>query len=128
MQSDWIIPLPPTAEAQAASGASKKAVGIYPCINNNHCEQFLVVKVSNNGRPYGTCSRQEISSKGCTREVKGLAVDVPEQTYAAYQTALKTVEELVAVPDTYKRHLEAEWNRYNEQEAKDANSSPQITA
>ncbi len=124
MNRNWIIPLPPGSEASAAKGHSKQAVGFYPCINaNNHCEQYILVKLDNKGRPYGTCSKQEITTKGCIREVKGLGVDAPEQSFAAYQEALKVVDALCPIPDSYKLFLEREWQVFNQREVADENIS-----
>jgi len=121
MLSDWLIPLPPDATAPAARGDTKQAVGLYPCINKGHCGEFILIKLDNRGCPYGTCSPEEVTVKGCRkRSVKGAPEDIPPQTYEAYQAALERVQALHTVPDSYVRYLEAEWNRYNKGRAADA--------
>ncbi|WP_417449535.1 hypothetical protein [Kordiimonas sp.] len=124
MLSDWLIPLPPNATAPAARGNTKRAIGIYPCINGGHCDQFVLVKLDNRGCPYGTCSPEEVTVKGCRkRAVKGAPEDIPPQTYEAYLAALERVQELKGVPESYVRYLDAAWERYNREEATDASDS-----
>jgi len=124
MNKAWLIPLPPGSEASAARGETKRAVGIYPCINDGHCDQFILVKLDNKGHPYGTCSPHEVNIKGCkTRKVKGAPEDVPEQTYTAYQDALKQVQELTDIPDSYTRYLENAWANHKPEEAQHENIS-----
>ena len=126
MHNKWIIPLPPGTEASAAKGETKQAVGLYPCINDGRCEQFILVKLDNKGFPYGTCSPHEVNVKGCrVRSVKGSRDDIPPQTYGAYQTALATVQDLKPIPDAYVRYLEHAWSNHKPEEVEHEGDSPQ---
>jgi hypothetical protein len=124
MNRAWLIPLPPAAVATAAKGETKRAVGLYPCINDNQCDQFILVKLDNKGHPYGTCSPHDINIKGCrVRSIKGAPDDVPEQTHAAYLDALETVQSLTDIPGSYLKYLEHAWATYEPEEAADENIS-----
>lgn len=125
MQSDWVIPLPPDAEASAARGDTKRAIGLYPCINNGHCSEFILIKLDAKGFPYGACSSDQITFRGCKkRSVKGAPEDIPPQTFEAYQAALERVQGLVPIRECYTRYLENRWNEYNERGGDHADERP----
>lgn len=118
MKTSLIIPLPPGTEGQAASGLSKAAVGLYPCLNDGDCIEYFVVKIDSNGCPYGNCSKRERLGGACGRKGPvGLPKDAPIQTYEEYQKQLAIVLEGFPMPPVYKLYLEREWQVYNEREA-----------
>ncbi len=126
MHKQCVIPLPPDAVATAAKGETKQAIGLYPCINDGACPEYILIKLDNSGNPYGTCSPHEVNVRGCSkRRVNGAPEDIPPQTYEAYQTALETVQELKPIPDVYLRHLENAWAKYIPEEVDHEGDSSQ---
>lgn len=120
MKTSLIIPLPPGTEGQAAKGESKPAVGLYPCMNDGVCGEYMLVKLDTQGRPYADCSKKEITGKGCTRKgPKGLPEDVPPQTFGDYLARFDAVTAAFPMPTPYRLYLEREWQAFNEKEAAD---------
>jgi len=113
MNKDLIIPLPPGMHEGDFEGKSKAAVGFYPCINKDRdCTEYLLVKIDNHGKPYANCKRGEITARGCTRSVKGIQSDVPDQTFESYEKAVAYVSGEWPMPDVVARYLDEAWRSY----------------
>lgn len=113
-----IIPLPPSTKVEDTRGLTKKAVGLYPCINAFSCGEYVLLKLNNAGSPQGFCSAKEITVCGCKRKAEGIAEDIPEQTFEIYQKRLEEVTADWPMSDPYRQYLEQAWATYNqEQEA-----------
>lgn len=117
MNPDWIIPLPPGATYPAATGESKPAMGLYPCLGG--CGQYGIVKLDNGGSPYAACSRAEITHKGGCGRVYGKKSMIPEASEAVYQERLALLSDSLPIPEEYSRFLSSAWNRYSESEGQD---------
>lgn len=106
-----IVPLPPGSTAFAATGETKEAVGLYPCLNQ-HCEEWALVKVDNKGCLYVQCSRKEITISGCGSQAKTDGHGRPDQNADTYQQQLETVTQAFPMKDSYRRYLENAWEQY----------------
>jgi len=115
IKSSLIIPLPPSATAEDAKGITKRAIGLYPCINDGTCTEYALVKINGFGNPQAFCSAKEITINGCKRHVDGIGEDIPPQTFETYQERLKTVTEIWPMSETYQQYLAREWDTFNQQ-------------
>lgn len=111
LKSSLIIPLPPGSTAPAATGESKPAVGLYPCIGDD-CGEYSIVRLDNKGRPYLRCSAKDITINGCKRGADGVPADVPLQTLEVYSDRLTQITESWPMAEPYRHFISAAWNDY----------------
>ncbi len=113
LKGSLIIPLPPGFMGEDYNGASKHAAGLYPCLDDA-CGEYVLIKINNRGKPYGTCSAKEITICGCNGRAEGSQAAIPPQTLEAYQQRLEEVTAVFPMSQTYRSYLERAWQKFNE--------------
>ena len=106
-----IIPLPPGSTGNAATGETKTAIGLYPCLNDQ-CTEWGLVKLDNKGCPYVQCSKKEITIAGCNGKAFVDARSIPEQTREVFEERMESVAGAFLMSRAYRSYLEHAWSQH----------------